>query len=65
MPHPDADWPPWKPGAPQARCIGPNCTPEGVPGLLCVASTLVDGLCAACNRNADESHRELRLGVDE
>lgn len=57
----DDDWiPPWKPGQPQARCQGPNCQPPGVPGLLCVASTLDDhGQCAACARTADDTDRRL------
>lgn len=60
----DADWkPPWR-TVEQARCRGVNCTPEGVPGTLVMASTLDDnGWCAACARTADDTHRELRLEV--
>lgn len=58
-----ADWtPPWRPGLPQVRCQGPNCTQAGV-GMLVVEITLTDGLCAQCARTADDSHRELRLDV--
>lgn len=53
---------PGRPGLPQARCSNPGCTQDGVPGLLCVAMTLDEqGRCAACCRDADESHRTLRL----
>jgi hypothetical protein len=61
----DDAWPPWRPGAPQARCQGSSCTPDGCSGMLVVASTLIDGLCAACARTVDTADRELRLGVDE
>lgn len=58
----DDDWiPPWRVGLPQARCQGPNCTPEGVPGRLVVASTLNErGWCVNCARDVDDTDRRLR-----
>lgn len=55
--------PPWRAGLPQARCTGPNCTQDGVPGLLCVAATLDErGWCAQCRRSpASEDEQRLRL----
>lgn len=61
----DDSWvPPWR-QTEQARCKGDGCTHTGtLPGCLVIASTLdPDGLCAACGRTADETHRELRMGV--
>lgn len=59
------DWQdPRKPGLPQARCTQADCTPQGVPGLLCVAVTLVDGTCVQCRRSpAMEDEQRLRLDV--
>ena len=52
---------PGKPGQPLARCQAPDCTPEGVPGCLVVASTLDEqGRCASCARDADDTSRLLR-----
>ena len=58
------DWvPPWR-QAERARCEGPACTNDGqLPGPVCIAATLVDGLCAACRRTVDDDHTKLRLGV--
>jgi hypothetical protein len=49
------DWvPPWRTRE-QARCVGPNCTQEGVPGLLVMACTLdADGFCVACAASVGE-----------
>lgn len=56
----DEHWvPPWREGLPQARCEGKNCTPDGLPGNLVVAITLTNGLCASCNRDAENDRREL------
>lgn len=63
----DENWvPPWRPGLPQARCVGRPCTSDGAhPGKLVVASTLSDeGLCTQCTRSpVDDEARELRLDV--
>lgn len=61
------DWvPPWKQGLPQARCVGINCTQDGIPGRLVVAITLdKDGLCRPCAQTADTSDQELRFGLKE
>lgn len=56
------DWvPPWRVGLPQSRCQGPLCTPDGVPGLLCVAMTLDErGWCVQCAWTpADEDEQRL------
>lgn len=57
--------PPWREGSPLARCLGKNCTQDGVPGLLVVAVTLSsEGLCAQCARTpAGEDAQRLRLDV--
>lgn len=66
MDYSDSGWiPPWREGLPQARCVGKNCSPEGVPGRLVVAITLdKDGLCRPCAQTADDSHTWMRLGVE-
>jgi hypothetical protein len=59
--HPEPWVPPWRPGLPQAMCIGRGCTPvEGV-GRTVVAITLTDGLCVTCASvvGDDESMRLL------
>jgi hypothetical protein len=58
----DEDWvPPWRVGLPQARCQAENCTAEGIPGLLVVASTLDEhGRCTSCARDVDDANRLLR-----
>lgn len=62
MIYDDAWIPPWRKGLAQARCQNPGCSQAGA-GMLVVAITLADGLCAQCARSADESHRELRPDV--
>lgn len=48
----------------QARCQGPNCTPEGLPGKLVMAVTLDErGWCASCARTVDDTHTKLRLDL--
>lgn len=48
----------------QARCVGPNCTPDGLPGKLVMACTLdAEGLCVSCARTpAGEDEWRLPLG---
>lgn len=55
------DWtPPWAAGQPLARCRGRDCTWEGTPNLLVVASTLdAQGLCAQCARTPNGENRQL------
>lgn len=49
----------------QARCKLGQCTQDGLPGNLVMAVTLSErGWCTQCERSADTSHQELRLGME-
>lgn len=60
----DASWvPPWRPGQPQAPCRGPDCSLH--PTTLCVASTLVNGLCVQCAKREGATALVAREPVEQ
>lgn len=61
------EWvPPWRPGLPQAICRNRDCSLT--PPRLCVAVTMIDGLCADCARRlgakkTKEPEPQVQLGL--
>ncbi len=63
MRYDDAWVPPWR-TTEKARCVGKNCTQDGLPNREVMACTLdEEGLCVNCARTPAGEDAQRRLNV--